>query len=70
MKVGITSGERGSAVANGGVPPRLKGRGMYRGAGKLILTSVTMRRSAGVDEEGRCVLVGVDEEDGGAVARK
>jgi hypothetical protein len=43
---------------------------MYRGAGKLILTSVTMRRSAGFDEEGRCVLVGVDEEDGGAVARK
>jgi hypothetical protein len=65
MKASITSGERGGAVANGGVPPRLEGRGIHRGAGKLVLTLVATGHSVGVSEEERCVLVGVDEEDGG-----
>jgi hypothetical protein len=59
-KADIISGERGGAVANGGVPPRLEGRGIHRRAGKLVLTFVAMGHSASVSEEGWCVLVGVD----------
>jgi hypothetical protein len=56
-------------VANDGIPLQLEGRGIHRGAGKLVLTLVATGHSAGVGEAERCVLVGVDEEDSG-VQRK
>jgi hypothetical protein len=60
-----------SAVArcDGGVPPRLEGRGIHRGAGKRVLTSVATSRSAGISEEMQSGVVG-EESDGGAEQRK
>jgi hypothetical protein len=63
-KAGITSGERGGAVANSGVPPWLEGRGIHRGVGKHVLTLMATGCSAGVGEERRSVLVGVEGDDG------
>jgi hypothetical protein len=68
-KAGITSGERGSAVADGGVPPQLEGGGIHRGVAKHSLTLVATGHNAGVGEERWSVLVGV-EGDEGAVQRK
>jgi hypothetical protein len=67
---GITSGGGTVAQCKRHVPPRLEGRDIHKGAGKLVLTSVATGRSAGVFEEGRHVLVDEKEEDGGAVVRK
>jgi hypothetical protein len=53
-KAGITSGGGAVARCERRVPPRLEGRGVHRGQGKLVLTLVATGRSAGVGEEGRC----------------
>jgi hypothetical protein len=62
-KAGITSSKHDVAVANDGVPPRLEGRGIHRGEGKLVLTLVAMGRSVGVGEVERCMLAGVEGDD-------
>jgi hypothetical protein len=49
--------------------PSARWPGLNRGEGKQVLTSVATGQSAGVGEEGRSVLVGVEEDDG-AVQRK
>jgi hypothetical protein len=68
--VGITSGGGVAAWCERRVPPGLECQGIHRGAGKLVLTPVATGRSAGIGEEGRRVLVGEEDEDGGVVARK
>jgi hypothetical protein len=49
---GITSGGGVAARCEHRVPPRLEGRGVHRGQGKLILTSVATCHSVGTGEEG------------------
>jgi hypothetical protein len=39
-KAGITNVERDGEVVDSGVPLRLEGRGIHRGAGKRVLTSM------------------------------
>jgi hypothetical protein len=51
------------------LPPWLEGWAIHRGAGKLVLTLVSMGRSAGIGEERQSVLVGVEGGDD-AVQRK